>query len=202
MDSFDRLQRPYSHRRRRLSLEGCELRVMLAADMMESLPGDANRDGLFNSSDLTEVFQVGKYEDDVPNNTSWEEGDWNADGEFDSSDLVRAFQEGQYTHHEALVPDVLDVQLTQTGDGVYRVSVTLSSPYDTPERYADAWRVLDSDCNVLGIRVLTHDHQFEQPFTRSLTGVEIPDGVTEITVQGRDQITGWGGATIVVPVPG
>lgn len=168
---------------------------------MEFVPGDANRDGVFNSSDLTAVFRSGEFEDDVASNSIWEEGDWNADGDFDTSDLVLAFQAGKYTTEEALWPDVLDVALTQTGDGVYRVAVTLSSPYDTPERYADAWRVLTPDCEVLGVRILTHDHQFEQPFTRSLSGVEIPDGVTEITVQGRDQIAGWGGTMLTIPVP-
>ena len=58
--------------------------------------GDANRDGLFNSSDLVQAFQAGEYEDDVEDNSSWEEGDWNGDGDFDSSDLVEAFKGGQY----------------------------------------------------------------------------------------------------------
>ena len=58
--------------------------------------GDANLDGLFNSSDLVMVFQAGKYEDGIFQNASWEEGDWNDDGEFDSQDLVMAFQLGWY----------------------------------------------------------------------------------------------------------
>ncbi len=101
-----------------------------------------------------------------------------------------------------LYPDVLNAEFTESGDGTWTVSVTLSSPYDTPERYADAWRLLDEDGNELGIRELAHDHQSEQPFTRSLSGVEIPDDVSVITVQGRDQVSGWGGVTIEVPAPG
>jgi hypothetical protein len=58
--------------------------------------GDANRDGQFDSADLVQVFQAGKYEDDVEDNSTWEEGDWNGDGDFDSGDLVTAFQEGLY----------------------------------------------------------------------------------------------------------
>ncbi len=197
---------PRTHRnalrkRRRLALEICEARWLLAGDCMDLVPGDANRDGVFNSSDLIAVFRSGEFDDDVRGNSIWEDGDWNGDGEFDTSDLVLAFQDGNYTTEEALHPDVLDVVLTETSDGVYRVAVTLSSPYDTPQRYADAWRVLGPNCEELGIRILTHDHQFEQPFTRSLSGVEIPDGVTEVTVQGRDQIAGWGGTTLTVPVP-
>ena len=58
--------------------------------------GDSNRDGLFNSSDLVLVFQAGTYEDNIPNNATFDQGDWNQDGEFDSSDLVYAMQVGTY----------------------------------------------------------------------------------------------------------
>jgi hypothetical protein len=61
-------------------------------------PGDANRDGQFDSSDLVQVFQRGEYDDGIVGNSTWEEGDWNDDGEFDSSDLVLAFQTGLYEH--------------------------------------------------------------------------------------------------------
>ena len=60
--------------------------------------GDANLDGLFNSSDLVLAFQAGEYEDDVETNSDWSEGDWNCDGDFSSSDLVLAFQSGSYTN--------------------------------------------------------------------------------------------------------
>ncbi|MDH3753929.1 MAG: hypothetical protein OEU32_08655 [Acidimicrobiia bacterium] len=99
---------------------------------------------------------------------------------------------------EELFPDVLDAGAMRSDDGTWSFDVTISSPYDTPARYADAWRVLGPDGAELGVRVLTHDHAGEQPFTRSLSGVEIPDGVTVVTIQGRDQVSGWGGATVDV----
>ena len=102
---------------------------------------------------------------------------------------------------EELFPDVLAAEATETEPGVWSFSVTLSSPYDTPQRYADAWRVLAPDGTELGVRVLTHDHANEQPFTRSLSGVAIPDDVTAVTIEGRDQISGWGGATIDLELP-
>jgi len=80
-----------------------------------------------------------------------------------------------------------------TGNGEsWRVDVTLSSEYDTRDRYADAWRVLDADDNELGIRVLGHDHANEQPFTRS-TNVEIPADIETVFIEGRDQLNGWSG---------
>lgn len=98
-------------------------------------------------------------------------------------------------------PDVLEVSLEPTGEGTFDVSVTVSSPYDTPERYADGWRVLAPDGSVLGEHTLMHDHAAEQPFTRTQPGVAIPDDVTEVTVEGRDQANGYGGATVTVTVP-
>ncbi len=56
--------------------------------------GDANRDQLFNSSDLVQVFQAGRYETGVP--ALFSQGDWNGDGYFDSGDLVVAFRLGHY----------------------------------------------------------------------------------------------------------
>lgn len=76
--------------------------------------------------------------------------------------------------------------------------VTLCYPYDSPERYADAWRVLAPDGAELGVRFLTHHHGAEQTFTRSLTSVEIPADIAVVTIEGRDQVSGWGGETIDV----
>ena len=71
-------------------------------EIYRSLPGDANRDGLFDSSDLVKVFVAGEYEDSIEDNSTWMAGDWNGDGEFDSSDLVMAFQTGMYEVQPAL----------------------------------------------------------------------------------------------------
>ena len=102
------------------------------------------------------------------------------------------------TEGDGLYPDVLAVTAIEADDGTWRLDVTLSSPYDSPDRYADAWRILGPDGAELGVRLLAHDHANEQPFTRSLTGVQIPTDITEVTIEGRDQRNGWGGATVSV----
>jgi hypothetical protein len=56
--------------------------------------GDANRDRLFNSSDLLSVFQQGKYE--TGELSGWSDGDWSDNGRFESSDLVAALQAGTF----------------------------------------------------------------------------------------------------------
>ncbi len=98
-------------------------------------------------------------------------------------------------------PEILAVQLTSAGDGAFDVSVTVSSPYDNPEQYADGWRVLAPDGTVLGEHELLHDHAGEQPFTRLQSGVAIPADVEEVTVEGHDLVNGYGGDTLTVPVP-
>ncbi|MEZ6120654.1 MAG: hypothetical protein R3C28_29320 [Pirellulaceae bacterium] len=46
------------------------------------VPGDANGDGRFDSSDLVQIFQAGHYEDAVDRNSTKAEGDFNGDGDF------------------------------------------------------------------------------------------------------------------------
>ena len=98
-------------------------------------------------------------------------------------------------------PEIVDVEIARAGSGAFDLAVTVSSPYDTPQRYADGWRVLAPDGTVLGTHTLLHDHAGEQPFTRTQTGVEIPPEVSEVTVEGRDRRHGYGGGTVTVDVP-
>ncbi|MCA9172643.1 MAG: hypothetical protein KDB23_33490, partial [Planctomycetales bacterium] len=58
--------------------------------------GDANLDGIFNSADIVQIFQAGKYELTTDGAASWSQGDWNGDGLFITSDLVFAFQFSDY----------------------------------------------------------------------------------------------------------
>jgi hypothetical protein len=100
-----------------------------------------------------------------------------------------------------LFPDVVAVEATSEGGDRWSFSVTLSSPYDSPDRYADSWRVVGPDGTVYAERFLTHDHAGEQPFARSQNGIEIPPDVNTVTVEGRDQVSGWGGTTLEYTLP-
>ena len=99
-------------------------------------------------------------------------------------------------------PDVLAVKVRAAGADSFDFDVTISSPYDTPQRYADAFRAIGKDGRVLGERVLLHDHADEQPFTRDLYGVTIPPGIRAVVIQGRDQKFGYGGKVMEVALPG
>lgn len=77
-------------------------------------------------------------------------------------------------------------------------SVTLRHGDTGWDDYADGWRVVTEDGTELGLRVLYHPHVEEQPFTRSLGGVAIPDGVETVYIEARTNTDGWGTARFPV----
>ena len=97
--------------------------------------------------------------------------------------------------------DVVGVEAEKEGAGTYRFDVTVAHGDEGWDHYADAWDVVAPDGTVLGTRVLAHPHENEQPFTRSLGGVAIPDGVTEVTLRAKDSVHEYGGEEMTVTLP-
>ena len=97
--------------------------------------------------------------------------------------------------------DVIDVLVRGSRDQGYRIDVTVQHADEGWDHYADRWEVLSPDGTVLATRVLHHPHVEEQPFTRSLSGVRIPEGIDEIVVRARDSRDGYGGRTLRVKLP-
>jgi hypothetical protein len=64
----------------------------------------------------------------------------------------------------------------------YNISVTVTHADDGWEHYANAWRVYSTDGELIGERVLHHPHVKEQPFTRNLLGLSIPNEIAEVRV--------------------
>ena len=99
-------------------------------------------------------------------------------------------------------PDVVNVRVQERSPNTFDFDVTVSSPYDTPQRYAVAFHVTGKDGTVFGERTLFHDHAAEQPFTQDLYGVRSPPDVRVVVIQARDSTYGYGGKTIEVALPG
>lgn len=99
-------------------------------------------------------------------------------------------------------PDVIAAMVAARDADTFDFDVTVSSPYDTPQRYADGFRVTGRGGEIFGERKLWHDHATEQPFTRDLHGVRIPRAVRSVVVQARDQKFGYGGRTVELTLPG
>ena len=98
-------------------------------------------------------------------------------------------------HAEA--PSIEDVETRQSGDD-WRFDVTILHPDSGWDHYADGWQVLAPDGTQLGYRELAHPHVNEQPFTRSLSGITIPDGIKTVSVQARCNVDGWANEMVQV----
>jgi len=100
--------------------------------------------------------------------------------------------------------DVTYVRAVQTDD-TWTFHVTVQHPDTGWEDYADGWDVVLPDDIVVRpdedspfTRLLLHPHVDEQPFTRSQSGIRIPNGVTQVTVRAHDIVDGFGGREVIV----
>ncbi len=96
--------------------------------------------------------------------------------------------------------DVVSASI-EADSGGFTISATISSADTGWDKYADLWEVRTLDGVVLGERVLAHPHENEQPFTRSVSGVQIPIDVVEVVVVARDSVVGFCGDPFVMRVP-
>ena len=84
--------------------------------------------------------------------------------------------------------DVIEVAVKPTGGEIYFFKVTVRHADEGWDHYANKWDVVVPDGTVLGTRTLYHPHVDEQPFTRSLSDVKIPESIAEVTVRAHDSI--------------
>lgn len=90
-------------------------------------------------------------------------------------------------------PSVIEaVTAKQTGQG-WTFSVTVRHPDTGWDHYADGWDIQTPDGTQIGYRKLLHPHEQEQPFTRSLGNIEIPDGVDTVIIRAHCSVDGWVG---------
>lgn len=89
----------------------------------------------------------------------------------------------------AEAPEIISVQTHNTGMG-WDIEVTLKHPDTGWDHYADGWEILDESGTVIGTRVLHHPHVDEQPFTRSLGSVMLPDGARKVFVRAKCSLDG------------
>ncbi len=86
--------------------------------------------------------------------------------------------------------EILNVYMQETDTG-WRAEVTLKHEDANWEHYADAWRIVDGKGHLYKTRVLFHPHINEQPFTRSLSNINIPSDKSIVYVEAHDKKHGW-----------
>ena len=96
--------------------------------------------------------------------------------------------------------DVLQATAERCDDGSYRFSVTIQHEDEGWEHYADRWEVLAPNGEVLATRILQHPHVGEKSFTRSKTGISVPQTVKRVQVRAHDSLHGYGGRELEVVV--
>ena len=96
---------------------------------------------------------------------------------------------------------VINGATARTGASGWTFNVTLTHAETGWDDYADGWRVETEAGEVLGTRVLAHPHVNEQPFTRSLSGVAVPDGVTPVWIRARTSVDDWGEDRLQLDLP-
>jgi hypothetical protein len=95
-----------------------------------------------------------------------------------------------YLPARAEPPTVLHVATSLAGMG-WRFDVTIAHPDSGWDHYADGWEIVDASGKRLGYRELFHPHIEEQPFTRSLSNIMVPDGTAEVFVRVRCNRDSW-----------
>lgn len=97
--------------------------------------------------------------------------------------------------------DVLKVSAEQNTDGSFSFQVTVQHADTGWDHYANKWDIVAPDGTILGTRTLYHPHVNEQPFTRSLSRVQIPADISEVSVRAHDSVHEYGGKTINLTLP-
>ncbi len=97
--------------------------------------------------------------------------------------------------------DVVDVKISKTGKTTFSFSVSVKHEDTGWKHYVNKWDIVDDNGKVFGTRILHHPHVDEQPFTRSLSGVEIPQSIKTVVVQAHDSVHEYGGKTVSVKLP-
>lgn len=90
------------------------------------------------------------------------------------------------------------VAAKQSSDSTWCFNTTVRHQDEGWDHYANAWTVNDLAGNQLGKRVLYHPHDTEQPFTRSLCNVNIPDNISKVTISAQCEKHGIGGHVVEI----
>lgn len=99
-----------------------------------------------------------------------------------------------------LCASVVGAEATRNGD-TWTFALTVRSDDISATEFGDSWELRTLDGEVLATRVLAHEHINEQPFTRSMSGIVIPDGIKTVIGVAHHNVGGYCGETLEIQLP-
>lgn len=102
---------------------------------------------------------------------------------------------------EASPTKIINATISLGGNASYTIAVTLEHADHGWDHYANQWQVVGPNGDVIATRILAHPHVNEQPFTRSLSNIQIPEGISKITIKAGCTISGIDSNAFVLDVP-
>ncbi len=115
---------------------------------------------------------------------------------------LTAFAQDDNYNPDLNFAQVKSARLVYRSDGRWDVHVAVRHKDEGWNHYANIWQVVNADSGeLIGERILAHPHDTEQPFTRSLSGMVIPEGVRNIRIRARCNLHEYGGREISFEIP-
>lgn len=96
--------------------------------------------------------------------------------------------------------DVINAEILRNDDGSFTFNVTVQHEDEGWKHYADHWLILDKNEQIIAARKLMHPHVKEQPFTRSLSYIQIPDDVTEVIIRAHCSVDEYTGKDLTLKI--
>ena len=75
-------------------------------------------------------------------------------------------------------------------NGTYTFAVRIFHNDSGWKHYVNKYEVLNAEKKVIATRTLWHPHEHEQPFTRSLSGVDVKNSTT-VYIRANDSVDGY-----------
>ncbi len=104
------------------------------------------------------------------------------------------------THIIASEANVIDAEVKKGNNGSFIFYVTVQHADEGWNHYADHWLILDKDEQLIAACKLMHPHVKEQPFTRSLSHIELPDEVTEVIIRAHCSVDNYSGNSLILNI--
>lgn len=84
----------------------------------------------------------------------------------------------------------------------YTVTAVLEHDDEAAYHFLDGWRVTTPEGEVLAEQIFRHPRPQAPPRRATLSGIQLPEGVTRLRLEAHDRLHGWGGNPVEVELEG